>query len=204
MEEVVSHSDDDRVLAARMCHHTHPDNRAEWSAAFVAWQAQGGENRIRAYVEWLGHYALDPDFVDDIISDTMYRAYRHVITGQYVHRDEVPFTAFAKVIARNTYFNATSRKRFNYLSLEELQDCGLELHTDLDSLEDAIEAAESLHRLEWGLGMLTEDERYLVLERHIRGREYEELAHEIGKTPVAVRKAISRAFRKLRALLCAI
>lgn len=60
------------------------------------------------------------------------------------------------------------------------------------------------HQLEWErvracMGTLSPDDRDLLLLRYVDGLTHDEIAQVVGKRPVAVRVAVHRATRKLRA-----
>lgn len=62
--------------------------------------------------------------------------------------------------------------------------------------ETDVAAAEQAGEI---LGRLSGIERYVLVSAKVHGREYAELARELGKSAAAVKKLASRAMRRLRA-----
>jgi len=62
--------------------------------------------------------------------------------------------------------------------------------------EDILAVREELRRV---LGVLTEEERYVVVSAKVYGLGYRELAAQLGKSADAVKKLASRAMQRLRA-----
>jgi DNA-directed RNA polymerase specialized sigma24 family protein len=62
--------------------------------------------------------------------------------------------------------------------------------------ESRVAAAEQASAV---LGQLSGVERYVLLSAKVDGREYAELAGELGRSVAAIKKLASRAMRRLRA-----
>jgi RNA polymerase sigma factor (sigma-70 family) len=63
---------------------------------------------------------------------------------------------------------------------------------DLDRLRPLLQGA---------LAQLTDDQRYILEQRVVAHREYDDLAREAGTSAVAIRNRVSRALRQLSAVL---
>jgi len=93
------------------------------------------------------------------------------------------------------------------LVIDEYRRCGRRREEALDAEISAdvqgVEVDERVachERAEAVLAQLSEIERYVLISAKVDGRHYNELAAELGKSVVAIKKLASRAMQRLRAI----
>jgi RNA polymerase sigma-70 factor (ECF subfamily) len=103
------------------------------------------------------------------------------------------FAAWFFQIARRLWIDELRREKVRRLEVpleEDVAACGSLVRTEqrLVAAEDALGA----------LAQLSEVERYVLVSAKLEGRSYADLARELGRTVVAVKKMASRAMQRLR------
>jgi RNA polymerase sigma-70 factor (ECF subfamily) len=104
-----------------------------------------------------------------------------------------PFAPWFFQIARRLWIDELRRRslRVEVSLAEDLVATGTLVRT-----EQRLAADEDMRN---ALGQLSEVERYVLLSAKVEGRSYLDLAEELGRSVVAVKKLASRAMQRLRA-----
>lgn len=126
-------------------------------------------------------YLEDADEAEDIVQDVLLQLWQMTDT---LH---IPFDSLAHVLTRNQCIDKVRRKK-PFVQVEQIPDISEDMsHHEL--LEDTMRVIESLPDLP----------QTIIRLRHMEGMEMKEIADLIGSTEVAVRKALSRARKMVRA-----
>ena len=150
------------------------------------------ERHIAALGRFLYSSGADRDEVDDLVQETLFRAFRRLATW----RGEASFRSWLFTIGHNLLRDhVRSRKSHRMLSLDdrEIPDQS-DPHSDLA-------AAEAEERIRQGLAGLPRLQREVFLLRTQEGSEYEEIAMELGTTPGAARVHYHHAVKRLKELV---
>jgi RNA polymerase sigma-70 factor, ECF subfamily len=134
----------------------------------------------------------DRDDVDDLVQETLFRAFRRLATW----RGEATFRSWLFTIGNNLlrdHFRSRKGKRFLSLDDRDIPDQG-DPHADLA----AVEAEE---RIRQGIAALPRLQREVFLLRAQEGSEYEEIALALGTTAGAARVHYHHAVRRLKELV---
>lgn len=132
------------------------------------------ERHIAALGRFLYSSGADRDEVEDLVQETLFRAFRRLATW----RGEASFRSWLFTIASNLLRDQfRSRKGRQVLSLD---DRDIPAASDPDADPAAGEAAE---RVRQGLTQLTRLQREVFLLRAQEGSEYEDIAVALGTTP---------------------
>lgn len=155
---------------------------------------RGMHSHLMAFLHLLG---VDGDQIDDLAQEICLKVYSNL--RRYDRK--YPFLPWMRTIARNTCRNyIRDAKRLgdrhsafaNYVQTRMLQDAKDAEDKDgtarVDALKDCVEK-------------LSEPHRELVLLRYAKGLNSQEIAERIRKTPVAVRRTLSRIYQGLRACM---
>ena len=174
-----------RLLPSTNCD---PQDRA---VAWGEWYANGGGSSVMAFVRAQN----DTSEADaDILQEAVITAYAEVERGRYEPRDDVPFAAYVKGIARNKIREARRRLQ-RFAPLEDASEYGDdELH-----LEAIVERRQRRDSLRASLSELSPGRR-LVLESYLKGHTTAEIAQALGMSEELVRQHKSRGLRSLRQL----
>jgi RNA polymerase sigma-70 factor, ECF subfamily len=141
---------------------------------------------------FLAGAGADPGEVDDLVQETLFRAFRALATW----RGESGFRSWLFSIASNLLRDQYRRRRHRVIV--PLED------GDVASTEDpaaALDAREAVHRLEQELGGLPRLQREVFLLRAQQGMEYEAIARALGTTPGAARVHYHHAVKRLKELV---
>ena len=172
----------------------------ESDPALVAAYRRGNERAaaelIQRHIAGLGRFlyssGADRDEVDDLVQETLFRAFRRLATW----RGEASFRSWLFTIGHNLLRDhVRSRKNHRLLSLDDrdIPDQS-DPHSDLA-------ATEAEERIRQGLAGLPRLQREVFLLRTQEGSEYEEIALELGTTPGAARVHYHHAVKRLKELV---
>ncbi|HEV8453855.1 MAG TPA: RNA polymerase sigma factor [Gemmatimonadales bacterium] len=180
---------------------TTPQSRstAESDPALVAAYRLGDERAagelIQRHIAALGRFlyssGADRDEVDDLVQETLFRAFRRLASW----RGEASFRSWLFTIGHNLLRDHfRSRKSYRALSLDQDVPGQSDPHSDLA-------ATEAEERIRQGLAGLPRLQREVFLLRAQEGIEYEEIAVELGTTPGAARVHYHHAVKRLKELV---
>jgi RNA polymerase sigma-70 factor, ECF subfamily len=169
----------------------------ETDSALVAAYLRGNERAaaelIQRHVSALGRFlyssGADRDEVDDLVQETLFRAFRRLASW----RGDASFRSWLFTVGGNLLrdqFRRRKNRRLLSLDHQEISDPS-DPHADLA-------AAELEDRVREGIGTLTRLQREVFLLRVQEGREYEEIAALVGSTPGAARVHYHNAVKRLR------
>lgn len=143
----------------------------------------------RAYGYFLGRTRSE-DRAADLYQELFLRIHR----ARRSYDPHRPFAPWFFQIARRLLIDALRREgrsredlQFEDAMYAELAEPGPERRLAVVEQTNAI------------LGQLSSVERYVLVSAKVQGREYAELARELGKSVAAVKKLASRAMQRLRA-----
>jgi RNA polymerase sigma-70 factor, ECF subfamily len=154
--------------------------------------AQLIERHMAALGRFLYSSGADADEVDDLVQETLFRAFRRLATW----RGEASFRSWLFTIGGNLlrdYFRSRKGRRVVSLDDYDIPD-GSDPHSDLA----AVEVQDRIRR---GIAQLPRLQREVFLLRSQEGAEYEEIAVSLGTTPGAARVHYHHAVRRLKELL---
>jgi RNA polymerase sigma-70 factor (ECF subfamily) len=183
-------------------------------------EAPGALDRLlesyRNYLRLLARTGIDPALrgkadPSDLVQETLLKAHQHF--GQFQGETEAELAAWLRrILSRNL---ADVVRRFKIAGTRRI---GRE--QSLDRLDGATSRAvlrlvagegdspsESAQRREWSIVLadamaeLAADHREVVVLRTLEGREWEDVARAMGRSPGAVRLLWARALKKLRPLI---
>ena len=148
-------------------------------------------------------YMRASDLADDVAQDTFLRAYRSIDT---FHNDNgVGFRSWLLRIASNRALDVLrARQRRPAESLDAAMDDEESSWSPEDPSETPMEFAERgdlAGHLEWALGMISPDQRIVVILSDINGHSYDEIAEMTGVAPGTVKSRLHRARGRLREIL---
>lgn len=132
----------------------------------------------------------DQDMAEDLTEETFVRAFSHLSeyrTGQALYR------TYLLRIAHNLYVSFL-RQYHETTSLEQVID---RLRTP-EKIEPTIASTEALQQ---ALAVLSEIDARIIREKYMDGFSIREIAHHVGMTENAVKLRLSRARKKVSALL---
>jgi RNA polymerase sigma-70 factor (ECF subfamily) len=150
------------------------------------------ERHTAALGRFLYSSGADRDDVDDLVQETLFRAFRRVATW----RAEASFRSWLFTIGGNLLRDhVRSRKNRRVLSLEEYDVA------DRGDPHSNLAAVEAEDRLREGLANLPRLQREVFLLRTQEGTEYEEIATVLGTTAGAARVHYHHAVKRLKELI---
>jgi RNA polymerase sigma-70 factor (ECF subfamily) len=169
-------------------------------SALVAAYRHGDERAaaelISRHTAALGRYlyssGADRDDVDDLVQDTLFRAFRRLATW----RGEASFRSWLFTIGGNLlrdHFRARKSRRVQSLDDHDVPGSG-DPHSDLA-------AGEAEDRIRRGLASLPRLQREVFLLRTQEGTGYEEIATVLGTTAGAARVHYHHAVKRLKELV---
>jgi RNA polymerase sigma-70 factor (ECF subfamily) len=150
------------------------------------------ERHSAALARFLYSSGADRDEVDDLVQETLFRAFRRIATW----RGEASFRSWLFTVGGNLLRDQfRSRKKRRVVSLEDhdLSD-SRDPHSDLA-------AVETEDRIRTGLSKLPRLQREVFLLRTLEGTEYEEIARVLGTTTGAARVHYHNAVKRLKELI---
>ena len=173
-----------------------PETDPALVAAYRRGDEQAAAQLMQRHMAALGRFlyssGADADEVDDLVQETLFRAFRRLATW----RGEASFRSWLFTIGNNLLRDHfRSRKGHRLLSLEDHDIPGQgDPHAELAALE-----AEE--RIRQGLAGLSRLQREVFLLRAQEGSEYDEIAQALGTTPGAARVHYHHAVKRLKELV---
>lgn len=165
------------------------------SAAGLADEA-GIQAAYTAHGAELYRFALrtldDDGMAQDAVQETFLRAWR---AADRYDAELSSLRVWLFAIARNVVVDLARRRSAG--SWARVPRAPATIEQALDPVPDESERIVTTWLLEEALGRLSDDHRYVIVETHLRGRSYDELAAERG-VPVGTLR--SRSFYALKAL----
>ena len=165
-------------------------------AAYRGGDEQAAAELVRRHIAALGRFlyssGADRDEVDDLVQETLFRAFRRLATW----RGEASFRSWLFTIGNNLlrdHFRSRKNQRVLSLDDRDIPDQS-DPHADLA----AVEAGE---RIRQGLADLPRLQREVFLLRAQEGNEYAEIAVALGTTPGAARVHYHHAVKRLKELV---
>jgi RNA polymerase sigma-70 factor, ECF subfamily len=150
------------------------------------------ERHIAALGRFLYSAGADREDVDDLVQETLFRAFRRLATW----RAEASFRSWLFTIGNNLLRDhVRSRKSQRLLSIEDR-----DLPDTSDPYAD-LAAAEAEERIRLGIAGLPRLQREVFLLRSQQGSEYEEIAVVLGTTSGAARVHYHHAVKRLKELV---
>jgi RNA polymerase sigma-70 factor, ECF subfamily len=181
--------------------HDAGDERERFVAAAVARAKQGDTSALqvlyirygREVYRWVNSIVRDHHEAEDITQGVFLKLMR--VIGSYTRRDDVPFSAWLRRVARNAALeNLRSRRA---MPVREL-DRRLQSRDDIRS--------EHVRDLRDALEEVPYDQREVLILRHLAGLSPCEIAQMLGKTEASIhglqhraRNAFKKALRELEA-----
>jgi RNA polymerase sigma-70 factor (ECF subfamily) len=162
---------------------------------------RGGEERAAAelvgrYTGALGRFLYSSgaswDEVEDLVQETLFRAFRRLDTW----RGDASFRSWLFTIASNLlkdHFRSRKGRQVISINGQEIRDRA-DPHADFA-------AGETEDRLRRGLAALPRLQRDVFLLRAQQGSEYDEIAAVLGTTPGAARVHYHHAVKRLKELI---
>lgn len=150
------------------------------------------ERHARRLYTFLARHSRDRHLAEDLLQETFLRVFTH----RRAYRASGQFRAWLFTIARRLLIDHVRRER----PVWDAPDVADQAPAS-GSPESHAEARESLERLEGALAALPSSLREVVLLSRLVGLRADEIAEVTGSTPGAVRVALHRALRRLRALV---
>ena len=172
----------------------------EIDLALVAAYHSGDERAARELIErhtgalarFLYSSGADRDEVDDLVQETLFRAFRRLSTW----RGEASFRSWLFSVGGNLLRDRfRSRKKRRLLSLEDHD------RPDPSDPHADLAAAETEDRIRNEVARLPRLQREVFLLRTMEGTEYEEIARVLGTTPGAARVHYHHAVKRLKELV---
>jgi RNA polymerase sigma-70 factor (ECF subfamily) len=150
------------------------------------------ERHITALGRFLYSSGADRDDVEDLVQETLFRAFRRLATW----RGEASFRSWLFTIAGNLLRDQfRSRKGRQVLSLND-RDIPAASDPDAD-----LAAGDAAERVRQGLTQLSRLQREVFLLRAQEGSEYADIAVALGTTPGAARVHYHHAVKRLKELM---
>jgi len=185
------------MSASTMPGFTRPDSNTD--PALVAAYRDGDE---RAAAELVGRhtaalgrflYSLgaDPDELEDLVQETLFRAFRRVDSW----RGGASFRSWLLTIGSNLLRDQVRKRKGQMVSIE-----GRDLPDRADPAAD-LAASEAKNRVRQGLASLPRLQREVFLLRAQEGSDYGEIAALLGTTPGAARVHYHHAVKRLKELI---
>lgn len=134
------------------------------------------------------------DEAEDITQTVFLKVYEKI--GSFEDRGFSPIAYFIRV-ARTTIID-WMRKRRELILLDDPLSGIPEQESEEKNPQEAISDREQAETLESVLATLREEDRELIILRHMAGLSYRDISQATGRTEQAVRQAVSRTIRGLR------
>lgn len=173
-----------------------PETDRALVAAYSGGDERAAGELIERHTAALGRFlyssGADRDDVDDLIQETLFRAFRRLATW----RGDASFRSWLFTIGNNLlrdHFRSAKGRRMLSLDAHDISD-------RRDPLSD-LAAAEAGERIRQGLAGLPRLQREVFLLRTQEGAPYEEIAVALGTTPGAARVHYHHAVRRLKELI---
>jgi len=168
----------------------------ELASAYRAGDERAAAELVRRHAPALGRYLYSsgavPDEIDDLVQETLFRAFRR-LDGW---RGEASFRSWVFAIGGNVLRDEFRRRKGRQvLSLED-RDLPDRADPDAD-----LAAAETQEGLRCGIAALPRLQREVFLLRTQQGSGYTEIAAALGTTPGAARVHYHHAVKRLKELV---
>ena len=147
----------------------------------------------KALARFLYSLGADPEDLEDLVQETLFRAFRRVDTW----RGGATFRSWLLTIGSNL-LRDHARKRKGKGKLVPIDERDV---LDPANPEANLDAAETEERVRSGLARLPRLQRQVFLLRAQEGTDYEEIAIALGTTPGAARVHYHHAVRRLKELV---
>jgi RNA polymerase sigma-70 factor, ECF subfamily len=173
-----------------------PETDPALVAAYHSGDERAAGELIERHMAALGRFlysaGADREDVDDLVQETLFRAFRRLATW----RAEASFRSGLFTIGNNLlrdHFRSKKGQRLLSIEDRDIPD-SRDPHADLA----AVEAEE---RIRQGIAALPRLQREVFLLRAQEGSEYQEIALVLGTTPGAARVHYHHAVRRLKELV---
>lgn len=159
--------------------------------------AQAYERRIYSLAF---HYCRDRQDAEDLSQEVWLKAYAALATFRY----ESSFYTWLRKITINCFLNHNRRRSRSFpwpIQLAgTINDHAIEdkARPAAAGLETTLENRLVLEKVMQALSEATAQQRLIFLLKHQEGMTYEEISKELGCSPGAVKKSLSRTIAKLR------
>jgi RNA polymerase sigma-70 factor (ECF subfamily) len=168
----------------------------ELASAYRAGDERAADELVRRHAAAVGRFLYSsgavPDEIDDLVQETLFRAFRRLDSW----RGDASFRSWLFAIAGNVLRDDFRRQKGRQvLSLEERD---LPDHQDPHAELAAREVEDGLRR---GIASLPRLQREVFLLRTQQGSAYEEIAAALGTTPGAARVHYHYAVKRLKELV---
>lgn len=144
-----------------------------------------------ALARFLFSLGADQDDLEDLVQETLFRAFRRVDTW----RGGATFRTWLLKIGSNLLRDHVRKRRGKLLPIDERDVVGT---SDPEGTLDAIDTEE---RVREGLARLPRLQREVFLLRAQEGSDYEDIALALGTTPGAARVHYHHAVKRLKELV---
>lgn len=139
----------------------------------------------------LGLTGGDRHHAEDLLQETMLRAWRHIDAMPTGHAET---KRWLFTVARHLSIDSFRR------SQKQPQEVQLTDLTDVSSIDETMGAVLAIQAIRRAVQGLTQDQRLLLTELYIRGRTLRQVADRLGVPVGTVKSRAHRAVRELRAL----
>jgi RNA polymerase sigma-70 factor (ECF subfamily) len=185
------------MSASTMPGFTGPDSNTD--PALVAAYRDGDERAaaelVRRHAPALGRFlyslGADGDEVEDLVQETLFRAFRRVDGW----RGGASFRSWLLTIGSNILRDQVRKQKGRLVSIE-----GRDIPDRADPAAD-LAASEAEDRVRQGLARLPRLQREVFLMRVQQGSDYGEIAAALGTTPGAARVHYHHAVKRLKELV---
>ncbi|MFI5843268.1 sigma-70 family RNA polymerase sigma factor [Catenuloplanes sp. NPDC051500] len=148
------------------------------------------DTHARDVLRFLRALTRDPDLAEDLLQETMLRAWRHLDT---LPDDETGTRRWLLTVARRLVIDAARLRRARPA---EVSPVALEW---LPSRTDEIGAALAAQAFRTSLSRLSESHRSLLVDLHLHGESMSHIAQRLGLPVGTVKSRAHYAMRALRA-----
>jgi RNA polymerase sigma-70 factor, ECF subfamily len=163
--------------------------------AYRSGDEQAAAELVRRHTGALGRFlyslGADQDDLEDLVQETLFRAFRRVDTW----RGGATFRSWLLTIGSNLLRDHVRKRKGKLVPIDERDVMDT---SDPEATLDAIDAEE---RVREGLASLPRLQRQVFLLRAQEGSDYEEIAIALGTTPGAARVHYHHAVKRLKELV---
>lgn len=164
-------------------------------AAYRSGDERAAAELIRRHAGALGRFlyslGADRDDVEDLVQETLFRAFRRVESW----RGGASFRSWLLTIGSNILRDQVRKRKGQIVSIE-----GRDIPDRADPAAD-FAAGETEDRVRQGLASLPRLQREVFLLRAQEGSDYNEIARVLGTTPGAARVHYHHAVKRLKGLI---
>ncbi len=139
------------------------------------------------------HMLGSPDAAEDAVQDALLRAFDRLADC----REPDKFAGWLFLILRNRCLAERRRDRRE----GRLPEGAAEAVAAPERSDGALEQQEQGRALARALGLLTAEQREVVVLKHVEGLAYEEIAQRTGATVASLKMRMHRAYDRLRELM---